>query len=290
SPRALHSAAYLNGKIHVWGGTTDGTGPAASSHVVFDTMSPSWTDAVPVPAPAAYAAAFVHSGYVYSVGGAPDYLSPIATATTLRYDPITNPWSDVAMADLPQPRMSSIGSTSAFQGQLVVVGGSDTSVISWDPTANTWDPLPSTSIPHSGGIGGAIGDTFYVSSGTSTEKYTCSVGPTPTPTPTPTPSPEVTLEFGDQNVGTMSASQSISLINGGTTEIVMGTPTFADGSQFALVSDPNGTVVAPGGEISIGFVFSPTSAGPKTDTVVVQSSAGSGPVIGLTGNGIDPAP
>src|SRR5690606_2666458 len=26
-PRAFHSAAYLNGKIHLWGGTTDGVGP-----------------------------------------------------------------------------------------------------------------------------------------------------------------------------------------------------------------------------------------------------------------------
>ena len=98
-----------------------------------------------------------------------------------------------------------------------------------------------------------------------------------------------TLNFGNQNVGSTSSSQSVTVTNTGTANLVLGTPTFATGTQFAFTSDPNGTTVTPGDSTVISFTFTPTTAGAKNDTVSVNSNAsGAAPTVALSGTGVSP--
>ena len=98
-----------------------------------------------------------------------------------------------------------------------------------------------------------------------------------------------TLNFGNQNVGSTSSSQSVTVTNTGTANLVLGTPTFATGTQFAFTSDPNGTTVTPGDSTVISFTFTPTTAGAKNDTVSVNSNAsGAAPTVSLSGTGVSP--
>ncbi len=97
------------------------------------------------------------------------------------------------------------------------------------------------------------------------------------------------VSFGNQGVNSTSVSQSVTVTNTGSADLVLGTPTFATGTQFAFTSDPNGTVLAPTGSTTISFTFTPTSTGAKNDTVTITSNAsGPAPTVSLTGTGIQP--
>ncbi|MEQ1764465.1 MAG: Calx-beta domain-containing protein, partial [Pyrinomonadaceae bacterium] len=111
-------------------------------------------------------------------------------------------------------------------------------------------------------------------------------------TPAPAPAIQVTggpLNFGNQLVNTESPLQSVTVTNTGTANLVLGTPTFMTGTQFAFATNPNGTVVAPGNSTTVNFTFTPTSIGAKTDSVLITSNAsGLAPAVTLNGTGINP--
>jgi len=107
----------------------------------------------------------------------------------------------------------------------------------------------------------------------------------------PAPAIQVTggpLNFGNQTVNTTSGSLNLTVTNTGTANLVLGTPSFTTGTQFTFVTDPNGTVVTPGNSTTVSFTFTPTSAGAKNDTVLINSNApGSAPAISLSGTGLE---
>jgi hypothetical protein len=95
------------------------------------------------------------------------------------------------------------------------------------------------------------------------------------------------INFGNQNVGQTTASQMVTVTNTGTANLVLGTPAFTTGTQFALVSNPNGTSIPPAESASFSITFTPTSIGVKTDTLTITSNAsGPAPTVSLTGTGI----
>lgn len=95
------------------------------------------------------------------------------------------------------------------------------------------------------------------------------------------------MNFGDQAVGATSSTLSVTVTNTGTADLVLGTPTLVTGTQFAVTGTPNGTVVAPAASTTVGFTFTPTSSGSKTDTATIVSNAsGTAPTVSLSGNGL----
>jgi hypothetical protein len=106
------------------------------------------------------------------------------------------------------------------------------------------------------------------------------------------PLPEISvtggpLSFGDQAVSTTSSSLLLTVQNLGSGDLVLGTPAFTTGTQFAFVTDPNGTLLGPTESTTIAFTFTPTTAGSKIDTVTITSNApGAAPAITLAGQGV----
>jgi hypothetical protein len=105
-------------------------------------------------------------------------------------------------------------------------------------------------------------------------------GPTGTAL-TASPSSE---SFGNENVGSTSSSQSVTVTNPGTSAVSMSsigvTGPFGESNNC-------GTSLAAGASCTVGVTFAPTAAGAATGTVSVNSSAPGSPLtVALSGTGV----
>jgi hypothetical protein len=96
------------------------------------------------------------------------------------------------------------------------------------------------------------------------------------------------LAFGNQLVGTTSASQSIVVTNSGSAALNIGTA--AAGAPFALVSDGcSNTAVGSGSSCTIQVAFAPNAAGTASGTLSIpDDAAGSPHAVALSGTGLQP--
>src|SRR4051794_30788597 len=145
--------------------------------------------------------------------------------------------------------------------------------------------------------------TVTVSDGATSAPATLSgctkTSPSPSPSPAPAPtgpkasfSPS-TLNFAPQNVGTTSASKTITLSNTGTA------PLFVNGEQhlgldpldFNVTDDQCvGTTIAVGASCTLTIVFNPTATGSRTATLRVTDSAPDSPqTLTFNGTGVSAA-
>ena len=90
--------------------------------------------------------------------------------------------------------------------------------------------------------------------------------------------------FGNENVGSTSSSQSVTVTNPGTTAVSMSsigvTGPFGESNNC-------GTSLAAGASCTVGVTFAPTAAGSATGTLSVNSSAPSSPLtVALSGTGV----
>ncbi|MDX6534153.1 MAG: hypothetical protein QOF68_1897, partial [Gaiellales bacterium] len=113
---------------------------------------------------------------------------------------------------------------------------------------------------------------------------------------TPVPAPAVGLSsstagFGNQLVGTTSATQTVTLTNTGTADMNVGAVTLAgtDAAAFAATGCPAG-MLAPGATCTIDVSFSPATTGAKSATLSVTSNAATSgtDAVSLSGTGIAP--
>ena len=169
------AAVFLNNKIYKMGGTALVGAAAAATNVVeiYDVATNTWTLGAPLPLATSFPAAFTNGGFVYVAGGLQG--TPAAgSAKTYRYDPATNTWDDAAIADLPATRWGA--AAAFFSGGGVLAGGYvggdataniSTSVIEWNPSSNTWTPLPSMLAERSRMSGAVYNNGFHVIGGRS---------------------------------------------------------------------------------------------------------------------------
>lgn len=140
-----------------------------------------------------------------------------------------------------------------------------------------------------------------VSDGASSASATLAGCTTTSPSPTPAPSPTAprasfspsTLTFAPQDVGTTSASQTITLSNTGTA------PLFVNGEQhlglnpldFNVTDDQCvGTTIAVGASCTLTIVFNPTATGSRTATLSVTDTAPNSPqALTFNGTGVSAA-
>src|SRR5581483_11927983 len=100
--------------------------------------------------------------------------------------------------------------------------------------------------------------------------------------------PSVT--YADQNVGTASLPQSVTLTNSATTALRINSITFT-GANPTDYSQTNtcGTSLAGGSSCTISVIFTPTATGTRTATINVNDSAvGSPQTAALSGTGTAP--
>jgi hypothetical protein len=95
-----------------------------------------------------------------------------------------------------------------------------------------------------------------------------------------------TLAFGNQAAGTSSVAKTFTLANNlGRVLVITSIVASGDYSQ----TNTCGTSVAAGGTCTVSVVFTPTTTGSRTGTVVVTDSANNNPQsVALTGNGVVP--
>jgi hypothetical protein len=111
----------------------------------------------------------------------------------------------------------------------------------------------------------------------------------------PAPGPYLTLStnslsYGPQDVGTSSASQSVTLTNTGGMPLVIHGINYigADATSFVF-GNSCGSSLAAGASCTIHGHFAPTTTGPLTATIVITDNApGSPHTISLTGTGAVP--
>ena len=95
------------------------------------------------------------------------------------------------------------------------------------------------------------------------------------------------LSFGNQNVGTTSAAQTITLSNTGTVAITMTSIAITGTNSGDFVqTNTCGSSLAAGANCTINVTFTPTASGSRTASVTITDSvAGSPQTISLTGTG-----
>jgi hypothetical protein len=98
------------------------------------------------------------------------------------------------------------------------------------------------------------------------------------------------VSFTNQQVGTTSASQTVTLQNAGSGPLALTNIAIAggNGGDFAQ-TNACGSSIAAGGSCAIGITFSPTAIGARGATLTISDAAvGSPQVVSLTGTGIAP--
>jgi len=99
-----------------------------------------------------------------------------------------------------------------------------------------------------------------------------------------------TLTFGNQDVGTKSAAQNITLSNSGTAALTINSIAIG-GTNLGDFTQTNtcGSSVASGGSCTISVTFTPTAAGTRSASVSVSDNASGSPqTVPLSGTGASP--
>ncbi|MBA3451585.1 MAG: choice-of-anchor D domain-containing protein, partial [Deltaproteobacteria bacterium] len=100
------------------------------------------------------------------------------------------------------------------------------------------------------------------------------------------------LAFGNQVVGTPTASQTFTVMNTGTVATTALTVTKAgtDPADFVKGADTcNGATLAGGASCTVAVTFNPTSAGGKAASFVISAATGGSVNGSVTGTGLNPA-
>ena len=98
------------------------------------------------------------------VGG---YDGDMPTATTLRYDPTSNAWSETGRLGTARANPTAV---SLADGRVLVAGGEDSygptaSAEVYDPATASWSPAPSMPEPRIGGVGIVLADSSVLIAG-----------------------------------------------------------------------------------------------------------------------------
>jgi N-acetylneuraminic acid mutarotase len=166
TPGNSHSAAVINGKLYVVGGSI-GIDVNRTNVEIYDPVADSWSSGAPIPTPRNTLAAAALGGKLYTMGG---FLPPCCTSlkTVEIYDPAINTWS--SGPDLPEGRNQASG--EALNGNIYLIGGINgdgtgitNTVFRYDPASNAWSKgIPMGNARYTPSVG-AAGGNLYVAGG-----------------------------------------------------------------------------------------------------------------------------
>jgi N-acetylneuraminic acid mutarotase len=150
TPRHVHRACALDGKIYVIGGITSvGCDFPISKVEVYDPQTDTWdTTKTDMPTPRESFGLSTVNGKIYAIGGQTNNCSNYLSSVVV-YDPVTDTWSDT-LAPMLTPRGGL--STSVVSGKIYAIGGHNTpsgtplqTVEEYDPDPDSWEtkePMP----------------------------------------------------------------------------------------------------------------------------------------------------
>ena len=159
---ACLSAAGMNGKIYVTGGSLDCNG-AISTLYVYDPVLNSWSTATGMKSPKWFHTSAVCNDNLYTFSGGWFSIND----ENLVYDPLTDAWEEIA--PMPTPRSSAGAAT--VNGKVYVIGGfndddQQTTNEMYDPANGTWTTKASMSEARVGFGVAVVNNKIYVVGGT----------------------------------------------------------------------------------------------------------------------------
>ena len=187
-------------------------------------------------------------------------------------------------------RVSPSGSATTMMAYLGGASSDQANGIALDQTGNIYigGTTQSVDFPIVPAAAAAPGKTIY-GGGTSDAFVTLINGAT---FPIASVSP-ATLNFGTQNVGTTSASQTVTLRNTGSGILNISSISFAGpggGADYSQTNNCGGQLTPQGGakdNCTITVTFAPTAGGSRPDIIqIVDDSANSPQTVALSGSGV----
>lgn len=170
--------AYVDGKLHVFGGTLPDRKTITADHWVLDLASvkQGWKAVAPMPEGGDHVSTVVIDGKIYSIGGEHGHAatreedaSYIQHADLYRYDPATDQWTE--LADMPVGRSHAEGTTLEVNGKIIFMGGKlnatdvSTSIDLYDPATDTWLNIGTLPVENQGGAAIYHDGKMYLSHG-----------------------------------------------------------------------------------------------------------------------------
>ena len=171
--------AYVDGKLHLFGGTRPDRTTVVADHLVLDVANPSagWRPAAPLPEAGDHLSVAVIDGKIYAIGGEHGHAARLPEGDAayiqhnhlLRYDPATNAWTE--LAELPRGRSHAEGTTVVVNGKILMMGGklnaTDVSGQAdlYNPATDTWTTLNDLPRVNQGGAAIVHDGKIYLSHG-----------------------------------------------------------------------------------------------------------------------------
>lgn len=119
--------------------------------------------------------------------------------------------------------------------------------------------------------------------------YVIKISPNAASTPVIAYNP-TSLAFGNQTVGTTSATKTVTVSNTGNAALTLGGFSFSGVGDFKETATTCGASLAAGATCTFNIVFTPLIAGALSDAVQITSNtSGVAPTVALTGTGVAPA-
>jgi len=116
TPRWYHSSSVVNGKIYVFGGTSDIRKAIFSIVEEYDPVTDTWTRKTDMPTPRDWHCTSASGGRIYAFGG---HLQCVGITIVEEYNPETDTWKKVA--NIPTGRL--LLTASEVNGKIYVIGG-----------------------------------------------------------------------------------------------------------------------------------------------------------------------
>ncbi len=133
-PDALHhiQLAAIGTKIYAIGGLATWKGPAATTVMIYETTTNSWSQGATMPWPRGAAGIAVHQGKIYVAGG---MSSSIPTARFDVYDPVADSWTQ--LPDMPRTREHFHAVVA--NGKLWAIGGRNFGITNYVTQTDAYD-------------------------------------------------------------------------------------------------------------------------------------------------------
>ncbi len=161
-----------DGKIYVFGGTTDGVSPLNTVEAFDPTAGPggNWAKKEPMPTPRYFPEVAVVDNIMYAIGGTVNSGSGqhVGTGVVEAYNPATNSWRK-DLESLPTPRRFRAG-VGVLNGIIYVFGGGNafqeiSTNEAYDPAKDKWSTAPAMPTARFGLGGAVVGGRMYAIGG-----------------------------------------------------------------------------------------------------------------------------
>jgi N-acetylneuraminic acid mutarotase len=222
-----------------------------------------------------FTATLLGDGDVLVAGGlnAAEY-NPVGMKTADLYDPTTGTWTTTASMSYAR-----YGQTATLlrDGSVLVAGGTTGTAEIYEPAAGIWAPPGAMSTVRTDQTATLLpGGHVLVTGGTGPDgvaQTTAEIflaGPGPLVTVAP-----LTLSFGGQQVGTTSASETYTVTNRGSADLLASGVDVEGGDpgDFTASTDCNAAPVTPGGTCTVYVHFTPAFPGLRGAIVAVADNA-----------------